>query len=86
MRAVDTPLVVIAIPARANLAPRGIPEASMMKMSGASAVESVKEDRENILSLRKVFVSGPWYTTSGVGAGSVGEVDRLRHRVNKRGS
>ena len=59
MRAVDTPLVVIAIPARANLAPRGMPEASMRKMHGARAVERVREERENILSLRKVFVSGP---------------------------
>jgi len=59
MRAVDTPLVVIAIPASANLALRGIPGASTTKINGARAVERVREDREKILSLRKVFVSGP---------------------------
>ena len=77
-RAVDTPLVAIATPARANLAPRGIPEASITKMNGARAVESAREDREKILSLRKVFVSGPWYATSGVVVGSLGEVETLR--------
>ena len=60
------PLVAIATVARANLALRGMPEASMMKMNGARAVESIREDREKILSLRKVFVSGPWYATSEV--------------------
>lgn len=81
MRAVETPLVVIATPARANLAPRGMPEASITKMNGARAAESVREDKENILSLRKVFVSGPWYTTSGAGVGSLGEVEKLRYCV-----
>ena len=79
MRAVDTPLVVIAIPARANLALRGIPEASMTKMNGARAAERVREDREKILSLRKVLVSGPRYATSGV------EVERFRNRVDTIG-
>jgi hypothetical protein len=86
MRAVDKPLVVIATPARANLALRGIPEASMMKMHGARAVESVREDKEKILSLRKVFVSGPWYKTSGVDSGPLVGVERLRNRVDRIGN
>jgi len=58
----------------------------MTKMNGERAAESVREDREKILSLRKVFVSGPLYTTSEVGVGSLGEVERLRYRVNTGGS
>ena len=54
----------------------------MTKMNGARAVESVREDREKILSLRKVFVSGPWYTTSEAGAGSLGEVESLRYGIS----
>ena len=50
-------------------------------MNGARAVESVREDREKILSLRKVFVSGPWYATSGVGVGSFDVVERVRYCV-----
>ena len=73
--------MVIATPARANRALRGIPEASITKMNGARAAESVREDREKILSLRKVFVSGPWYATPGVGVDSFGEVERLRYCV-----
>ena len=58
----------------------------MTKMNGERAAESVREDREKIFSLRKVFVSGPLYTTSGVGVGSLGKVERLRYRVNTAGS
>ena len=50
-------------------------------MNGARAAERVREDREKILSLRKVFVSGPLYTASGVEVGSLGEVERLRYCV-----
>ena len=70
--------MAIATPARANLALIGIPEASITKMNGARAAESVREDREKILSLRKVFVNGPRYRASGAGAGSLGEVESLR--------
>ena len=83
MRAVDIPLVVIASPARANLALRGMPGASMTNINGARAVERVREDKEKILSLRKVFVSGPWYATSGVDAGPLGEIDSFRNRVDR---
>ena len=86
MRAVDTPLVAIATPARANLALRGMPEASMTNMNGTRAEESAREDKEKILSLRNVFASGPLYATSGVDAGSLGEVERLRNRVDTVGS
>jgi hypothetical protein len=88
MRAVDTPLVVIATPARANLAVRGMLEASMTNINGTRTEESAKEDKEKILSLRKVFVSGPRYPTSGAGvdAGSLGEVDMLRNRADTVGS
>ena len=82
----DTLLVAIATPARANLALRGMPEASMTKMNGTRATESVREDREKILSLRKVFVSGPWYAISEVGVGSLGEVESPRYRVNTVGN
>ena len=78
--------MVIATPARANLALRGIPEASITKMNGARAAERVREDREKILSLRKVFVSGPWYTTSGVDVGSFGEAERRRYGVSTIGT
>ena len=78
--------MVIATPARANLALRGMPEASMTNMNGARAVERVSEDREKILSLRKVFVSGPWYTTSGADVGSLAGVERLRYGVTAVGN
>ena len=55
-------------------------------MNGERAAESVREDREKILSLRKVFVSGPLYIASEVGVGSLGEVERLRYCVNIAGS
>jgi hypothetical protein len=86
MRAVDTPLVAIATPARANLALRGMAAASMTNMNGTRAEESAREDKEKILSLRKVFVSGPLYATSGVAVGSLGEAERLRNRVDTVGS
>ena len=54
----------------------------MTKMNGARAVESAREDREKILSLRKVFVSGPWYMSSEADAGSLGEVESFRYRVD----
>ena len=57
----------------------------MTKMNGERTTESVSEDKEKILSLRKVFVSGPWYTTSEVGVGLLGEVERLRYCVNATG-
>ena len=86
MRAVDTPLVAIATPARANLALRGMPEASMTNMNGTRAEESASDDKEKTFSLRNVFVSGPRYATSVVDAGSLGEVERLRNRVDTVGS
>ena len=58
----------------------------MTKMNGARATERVREDREKILSLRKVFVSGPLYTTLEVGLVSLGDVERLRYRVDTAGS
>ena len=78
--------MVIATPARANLALRGMPGASMAKMNGVRAAERVREDKEKILSLRKVLVSGPWYTTSEVDVGSFGGVERLRYRINTAGN
>ena len=54
----------------------------MTKMNGARAVESAREDRENILSLRKVFVRGPWYMNSEVDVGSLDEVESSRHRID----
>ena len=63
-----------------------MPEASMTKMNGARAAESVREDSEKILSLRKVLVSGPRYATSEAGAGSFSEVERLRYCVSAVGS
>jgi hypothetical protein len=57
----------------------------MIKMHGVRAVERVREDKEKILSLRKVFVSGPWYKTSGVDSGPLGGVGRLRNRVDRIG-
>ena len=58
----------------------------MTKINGARAVESPREDREKILSLRKVFVSGPRYATSGAGVGLLDEVESLRYCVNTVGS
>jgi hypothetical protein len=54
----------------------------MTKMNGVRTVARVREDSEKILSLRKVFVSGPWYVTSEVDVGSLGEVESLRYRVD----
>ena len=55
----------------------------MTNINGARAPDSAREDNEKSFSLRKVFVSGPWYATSWVDVGSLGEVERLRNRVNK---